>query len=413
MAKQFVDASGKGPSSGYRVSFRSRMYGYTEDEIQAVVDVLRSDRGLTQGEYQEKFEADFKAFTGAAHAAAISSGTGALWIAGRLCGLQPGDEVIIPAYTFCATAVALGATGARIVWADIDPASRTISPEDFERKITRRTKAVVPVHLLGMPCDMDAILEIAARRGIRVIEDCAQAPGARYKGRRVGSMGDFGCFSFNGAKNLTTLGEGGMLTVRDTTEFRRVEGIRHNGVHDFAPGRQRYWVPAMSNVDLDQEGVWPQKLCMNEAQCAIGSLLLKRLDSVNATLRAQLERMRALLAPSGYFTFQDAGAERESVAHACVVGVDTGKLGASREDLMDVLTSAYSIKLIVQYYPLYKYPLFQKMGLGDADCPNLEDYWPTSYSYPWWCGVPDETLTYMAASTLEAVAQLRAATAVV
>lgn len=178
--------------------------------------------------------------------------------------------MIIPAYTFCATAIPFGGTGAKIVWADTDAKTWEVDPGDIDRKITGRTKAIVVVHLLGMPADMSAIMAIAKRRGLRVVEECAQAPGASIDGKKVGTFGDFGCFSFHGAKNMTTLGEGGILCVKSDDDAKLVPGIRHNGVRAFPGDRDRYWVPAMSNVDIDQEGVWPNDFCIGEAQCAQG-----------------------------------------------------------------------------------------------------------------------------------------------
>jgi perosamine synthetase len=409
--KAFADASGRGASQDYRISYPARMYPYTAEEIACVAGVMRSGKTLTQGEWQARFESEFREFTGARHAFAVSSGTAALRLAASLCRLGPGDEAILPGYTFCATAIPLAATGARLVWADIDPRCRTISPEDVARKITPRTKAIVAVHLLGIPCNMDALAGIASSHGLKLIEDCAQAPGAKYKGRRVGSIGDFGCFSFNGAKNLTTLGEGGMLTVRADADAALVPGLRHNGVRAYPSGRQRYWEPAMSDVELDLDGVWPLKYCMTEAQCALGSMLLKRLDTINATLRAQWSTLREKLGDCPYLSFQATPPEREHAAHAFVAGFRGERLGASRNHLMDLLTEQYRIRVIVQYRPLYRYPLFEKMGFGSADCPNLDAYWPTSFSYPWWCGISGEDLEYMAESTRQAVAQLESAAA--
>jgi dTDP-4-amino-4,6-dideoxygalactose transaminase len=398
---QFVDASGRGQTSGFKVPYPARMYAYTEEEIAAVVNVLRGTRTLSQGEYQATFENDFAAFVGTSHAYAVSSGSAALKLTAQLCRLEPGDEVIIPAYTFCASAIPFGATGARIVWADIDPSTRTISAEDVANKITPRTKVILAVHLLGMPCDMDRIMELARPHGIKVVEDCAQAPGATYKGRRVGSIGDFACFSFNSAKNLTTLGEGGMLVVNNDQDAAAVTGLRHNGIRAYPAGRPRYWVPAMSNVDLDVEGQWPGKSCLTEAQCALGSALLTRLDTISQTLRAQFESLRDMLKPLGCIKFQDVPSGRGFVAHCCIAGLEGA--GVSRDEFMDVMTREYGIQLIVQYRPLYQFPLFQKMGFGQADCPQLENYWSNSFSYPWWCGVPEETLDYLAECTKKAL----------
>jgi perosamine synthetase len=408
---QYTDASGRGQSNAFRVSYPSRMSAYTDDEIAAVIDVLRSTKTLTQGERQLQFESDFRKYVGAEYAFAVSSGSAALRVAAHLCGLGPEDEVILPAYTFCATAIGIGGTGARLIWADIDPLTRTLSPEDVARKITPRTKVIVAVHLLGVPCDMDPILDIAKAHGLCVVEDCAQAPGAKYKGRRVGSMGDYGCFSFNGAKNMTTLGEGGMLTVRREEDAAKVPGFRHNGVRPFPSGRERYWVPAMSNVDEDLEGQWPMKYCLTEAQCALGSVLLKRLDLISETLRAQYRALQERLSPLDFLQFAVIPPERQHVGHAFVVNMRDASAQESRDEFMERMTREYGVQLIVQYYPLYKYPLFQKMGFGHAECPNLEKYWPASFSYPWWCGMPDETLDLLAESTRRSVAVLLTKTA--
>jgi len=402
-----TDASGRGVAEGWAVSYPSLMYRYNEDEIQAVVRVMRDGASMSQGEYLEQFEADFRRFTGASHAFAVSSGTSALQLAGTLCGVRPGDEIIIPAYTFCATAIPFGPTGAKIVWADIDPKTWVASPEDIARKITPRTRAIVAVHLLGMPVDMDPILELASRHGIAVIEDCAQAPGASYKGRRVGSIGDYGCFSFNGAKNLTTLGEGGMLTVKNEKKAALVAGLRHNGIRAFSGERAYYWVPAMSNVDTDIEGVWPTKLCLGEAQCALGSALLNRLDCVNEGLRRQREYLRGKLSACGEISFQYEPSGHHAIFHCCVACFEGGELGKTREDFMSLMTKKHGIRLIVQYYPLYRYPLFKKMGFGEADCPNLETFWSNSFSYPWCLDIGEEKLDYMADRTYQSIIELK------
>ena len=402
-----TDASGRGFAEGWAVSYPSMMYRYSEEEIQAVVEVMRQGTTMSQGEYLEKFESDFRQFTGAPHAFAVSSGTSALQLAATLCGVGPGDEVIIPAYTFCATAIPFGPTGAKIVWADIDPQAWVVSPEDIARKITPRTRAIVAVHLLGMPVDMDPILELASRQGIAVIEDCAQAPGARYKGRRVGSLGDYGCFSFNGAKNLTTLGEGGMLTVRSDQKAALVAGLRHNGIRGFSQDRPYYWVPAMSNVDVDIAGVWPTKLCLGEAQCALGSALLRRLEGVNEGLRRQREYLRLQLRDCPEISFQKELPGHHAIFHCCVAHWEGHELGKTREDFMSMMTKEHGIRLIVQYYPLYRYPLFKKMGLGEADCPNLEKFWGNSFSYPWCLDIGQEKLDYMADRTCQTISDWR------
>jgi perosamine synthetase len=401
------DASGRGSVSGYKVNFPARMRAYSETEIEAVIRVMRNAEVQTQGEYLRRFETEFKAYSGARHAFAVDNCTNALRLAGILCGLGSGDEIIIPAYTFCATAIPFGMTGASIVWADIQPDTWVIDPRDIEKKITPRTKVVVPVHLLGMPADMPAIMEIARKHNLRVIEDCAQAPGAAIHGQKVGTFGDFGCFSFHGAKNITTLGEGGVLTVRSDADAALVPGIRHNGVRPYPPERERYWVPAMSNVDLDMENVWPNNFSIGEAQCALGMELLKTLDESNDKLIAQASKLRVALADVPELTVVQIPQGYRNVFHQFVMHFEGSKFGKNRNDLLDFLSGEAGIRAIVQYYPLYRYPLFQKLGAGGHDCPTLEKWWDNSFSLPWWIGMPDDVMEYMVDSIKAGIASLK------
>ena len=402
------DASGRGAVDGYRISIPARQRPYTEEEISAVVHVMRDCPTQTQGPMMLQFQQDFAAYTGANHTFAVANATHALSLAATLCGVGPGDEVIIPAYTFCASAIPFGKAGAKIVWGDINPDTWTIDPEDIRRKITPKTKAIVCVHLLGMPCDMPAIMAIAREHGLRVVEDCAQALDARINGQHVGSFGDFGCFSFHGAKTMTTLGEGGMLTVKSDADARLTPGIRHNGCCGFDFPRDRYWLPAMSNVDVDIDGFWPNNFCIGEAQCALGSVQLKTLAGYSDTIIAQNDKLRALLADVPEISFNKIPAGYRHVRHQYVQHFDGSAFGKNRDDLMDLLTTKYGIRSIVQYYPLYRYPLFQKLGAGAFDCPVLESWWDNTFSVPMWIGMTDEELEIIAGSIKSAIADLKA-----
>jgi len=383
------------------------MRRYSEEEIEAVVHVMRNAEVQTQGEYLRRFEADFKAYTGANHAFAVDNCTNALRLTAILSRLGPGDEVIIPAYTFCATAIPFGMTGATIVWADMHPDNWVMDPADVEKKITPRTKAIVAVHLLGMPVDMPAIMRIAQVHGLRVVEDCAQAPGAAINGQKVGSFGDFGCFSFHGAKNFTTLGEGGMLTVRSDEDAALVPGLRHNGVHPFPPDRPRYWVPAMTNVGMDLPDVWPNNFCIGEAQCALGSAALKKLDATNDTLIAQAMRLRAALADVPELSLVHIPDGYRHIFHQFVMHFDGSNFGKNRDDLLDFLANEARVRAIVQYHPLYRYPLFRDLGAAEHDCPYLEGWWDNSFSFPWWAGMPEETLDYLVSSVKAGIASFK------
>lgn len=403
------DPSGRGWVDGYRIIFPQRQHAYTEEEIAAVVDVMRNAEGQTQGDYLEAFQDDFAAFIGGGHAFAVSNCTNALKLAGIFSRIGPGDEVIIPAYTYCATAIPFGDLGATIVWADIHPGTWTIDPADIVRKITPRTKAIVAVHLLGIPCDMKAIMAIAAEHGLKVIEDCAQSMDCTIDGQHVGTFGDFGCFSFHAAKTMTTLGEGGMFVVKDPEIARAVPGVRHNGLTAIPGPRERYWVPAMSNVDEFWTGQWPQNFCIGEPQCALGSVQLRSVRPNNEVLIEQDRKIRAALADVPEISFPEIIEGGRYVVHQYVLHFDGSAFGKNRNDLMDIVTSEYGVRCIVQYYPLYRFPLFTKLGAGEHDCPVLESWWDNSFSLPWWCGITDEEITIMTDAVRGAIEKLKAA----
>jgi len=193
--------------------------------LTALEEVCESGR-FAQGPATSDFEAKFAAYCGADHCVSLNSGTSALHLALRCLDVGPGDEVITPAMTFIATAWAISYVGARPVFVDIDPARRTMCPSKLEAAITPRTKAIIPVHLYGMPADMDSINAIADQYGIPVIEDAAQAHGARYRGKRVGQVGRVACFSFYPSKNLGAYGEGGALVTNDLAIARRACSLR-------------------------------------------------------------------------------------------------------------------------------------------------------------------------------------------
>src|SRR6476646_2525607 len=196
-------------------------YGALKEDILAAVTHVLDSGQYVLGAEVSAFEEEFASFCGVRYGIAVNSGTSALHLAMLAAGIGPGDEVITVSMTFVATVAAIGYTGARPVFVDIDPASYTMDPAKIEAAITERTKAIVPVHLYGQPADMDPIVEIARRHNLIVIEDAAQAHASEYKGRRVGSLGDLACFSFHPGKNLGAYGEGGAV-VTDNPEHARI-----------------------------------------------------------------------------------------------------------------------------------------------------------------------------------------------
>ena len=204
-------------------------YHSIKPEIDTAIARVLETSQFVLGEEVEAFEREFAAFSGAVHGIAVSSGTAALHLALLAASVGPGDEVVTVPFTFVATVAAIGYVGARAVFVDIDARSFTMDPARLEAAITPRTKAIVPVHLYGQPADMDPIREIAARHGLIIIEDAAQAHAARYKDRPVGSLGHLACFSFYPSKNLGAYGEGGMIVTSDATLADRLRLLRNWG----------------------------------------------------------------------------------------------------------------------------------------------------------------------------------------
>lgn len=198
-------------------------------DVEFVVEVLKS-RMLTSnvGNVTSKFEEEFAGFLGVSHAVAVSNGTAALLVALKACDIGPGDEVIVPSFTFIATATSVLHANAIPIFADVDPETYTISPESVEEKISKRTKAIIAVHLFGHPADIDSLKKIADKYGLILIEDSAQAIGAEYKGKKTGALGDVGVFSFYPTKNITS-GEGGMIVTGDSKIAEKARLIRNHG----------------------------------------------------------------------------------------------------------------------------------------------------------------------------------------
>jgi perosamine synthetase len=389
------------------VPWSGRGPNYTEDEIATVVAAMRDADPQTQGRYQAEFERQFGAYIGSPHAFAMSSCTAALELAALLCRLQPGDEVISPAHTFAATVIPFARTGASLRWADIDPGTRVVTAETIRPLIGPRTKVVIVVHLYGLVCDMDPILDLAREHQIVVVEDAAQALGAKYKGRQAGSIGDIGCFSFHTHKNITTLGEGGMLVLRSAKHAEAVPGLRHNGMRGYEGDRSRYWVPAMSNVDFDIDGLWPYNFCIGEVQCALGSKMLERLDAINAERKNRAERFIAAMAGFPELVFQKTPEGCGHSWHLLASRYDGERYNKTRDDLIGFLAFAAGVQAVVQYCPLYRYPMFKKAGFGEANCPETDRFFDNMVSFPFQQWMPENQFSTMVSLVRNGLDQMR------
>ena len=270
---------------------------FSEEEIEAVNAVLRSGKvNYWTGEEGRLFEAEFAAFTDSKHAIALANGTVALELALYALGIGPGDEVVVPSRTFIASASCVVMRGATPVMADVDRDSQNITADTARAALTPRTRAIIAVHLAGWPCDMDPILELARERGLRVIEDCAQAPGATYKGRPVGSMGDINAFSFCQDKIMTTGGDGGLVTTNDSELWARGWAFKDHGKSYDAVYNRTHptgfrWLHESFGTN------WR----LTEMQSALGRVLLRKMPEM-------VEKRRRLGRHPDRAFFADAGA---------------------------------------------------------------------------------------------------------
>ncbi|MDR2160549.1 MAG: DegT/DnrJ/EryC1/StrS family aminotransferase [Desulfovibrio sp.] len=389
------------------VPFSGRGVDYTEEEISVAVEAMRSANPLTQGRYQQAFEDKFRNFNGARHAFALSNGTCALELAAQLCLLKNGDEVVVPAHTFTSSAYPFLKKGAKLVWADIDPRTRVVTADTLRKVLTRRTRVIVVVHLYGYVADMPAIMTLARERGILVVEDACQAIGADLDGIRAGNFADFGIFSFHSHKNLTTLGEGGMLTLADDGLAALVPMLRHNGHCPFSFEREDYWIPAMGNVDLPEwqgERLWPSNFCLGEVECAVGALQLDRVDSINAQKRRRAIAFIDALRDYPELVFHREDSSRHNY-HLLAARMEGG--AERRDDFIRSMLKDYGVRCVVQYYPLYRYPLYQKSGLGRADCPATDHFYDHMVSFPFQHNLTDEEFRHMLAAATRVLEEQR------
>jgi perosamine synthetase len=388
-----------------KVNFSGRSHRYTKEEIDTVVDAMQNAEPLTQGRYMREFEARFGAYVGAPDCFAVCNATAALEMAAQLCQFKPGDEVIIPSHTFTSSAYPFLKKGATIVWADIDLKTRVVTADTIEARISGRTKAVVVVHLYGYTADMPEIMKLAEKYCLTVIEDAAHSLGSRVDARNSGTFGHFGVVSFHSHKNVTTLGEGGVLIVKDPKIAGIVPMLRHNGHCNFPFEREDYWIPAMGNVDLPElngEYLYPGNYCLGEVECALGTRLLERIDGINEDKRRRAIRFIDELRGYPELEFHRVDSDRHNY-HLLVALMKTG----NRDLFMRRMFRDKGIKCVVQYLPLNRYPFYRKVGLGEADCPNADLFFDNMVSFPFQHWMTDVDLQYVLDSTQEILEDLR------
>lgn len=327
-----------------------RQYNQIGKDIEKeVVEVLRSGSYIL-GKHNKELEVSLSEFVGVKHAVALNSGTDALHLALRALDIGPGDEVITVAFTFVATTEAIGIVGAKPVFVDIDPDTFNIDVEKIENAITPKTKAIIPVHLYGQPCDMNVIMDIAKKRDLFVIEDCCQAIGAKIGDKMVGSFGDVGCFSFFPTKNLGAMGDGGLLTTNSQLIKDRVIALRNHG------GSVRYY--------HDEIGVNSR---LDEVQAAILRVKFKYINEWNQKRRTNAYRYNELFANCA-----DIQIPKELDDTYCVYHQYTVKI-PNRDEVHKMLQEEGIGAMLYYPVPLHLQKVHDYLGVKEGSLPVTEE----------------------------------------
>ncbi len=323
-------------------------YASIKPEINAAIQGVLDSCAFTLGPEVAAFEQEFATYCGSKNCIAVNSGTSALHLALLAAKIGPGDEVITVPHTFVATVSAIHYAGAKTVFVDIDPRSFTMDPTKLEAAITPKTKAIIPVHLYGQPCDMDPIMEIAKRHNLVVIEDACQAHGAEYKGRRVGSIGDMGCFSFYPGKNLGAYGEGGAVTTDNAEYTRTIRMLRDWGA-------EKKYHHVLKGYNYRLEGL----------QGAVLRVKLRHLEAWTKGRQAAAARYDAGLKAAGVATPEVMPYARH-VYHIYAVRTP------NRQQWMDAL-NAQGIQTGIHYpTPVHLLPAFEDLGYKAGQFPHSE-----------------------------------------
>ncbi len=353
-------------------------YKKLKNELDSAVISVMESGAFIMGPEVSAFEKESADYAGVKYAVGVASGTDALLLALIASGIGKEDEVIVPAFTFIATSEIVVRAGATPVFADICPKSFCLDPEDIKRKITKKTRAIIPVHLYGHPADMDAIAKIAAENNLMIIEDCAQAQGALFNGRKVGTFGAAGCFSFFPSKNLGGYGDGGMILTNDSKIFETVKGLKNHGSFE------RYYHKLHGfNSRLDS------------IQAAILRVKLKRLNEWNDMRRKAAHKYSDALKDTIYTPpFEDPRAKH--VFHQYTL-----KVPAKRNELKEFLASKGIASMI--YYPVSNHlqEVYADFGGKKGDLPVSETVQDQVLSLPMYPELTDEQINYIISSLKE------------
>ena len=354
-----------------------------EEEVKAVAEVIRSG-WLTMGGKTFEFERQFAAYVGATHAISVSSCTAALHLALEAIGLTRDDEVLVPTMTFTASAEVVTYFGARPVFVDIDSLSLNMDPSDAERKITSRTKAIIPVHLAGVPCDMAEILDLAEKHHLHVIEDAAHAVPSSYRGKRIGIISELTAFSFYATKTLTT-GEGGMITTENEKYARRLQMMRLHGISRDA--WKRYSAEGSWFYEVLETGY---KYNLTDIQAALGLAQLAKCDDMRSARERIATRYTVAFQSHEALEVPNVATDRSTSWHLYVLRLRLERLRIDRNRFISELADR-GVSTSVHFIPLHLQPVYQRdYGYKAGDLPGAEREYHRSLSLPIYSGLRDE-----------------------
>ncbi len=371
----------------------------SSEEIDAASEVIRSG-WLTMGEKTFEFERNFSAYTGASSSIAVNSCTAALHLALKAAGIKAGDEVIIPAMTFIATWEIITYLGAVPVLCDVIKDGFLIDPSEIEKKVSFRTKAVIPVHYGGESCDMEAIMNIARKHNLVVIEDAAHALPTLYKGRMIGTIGDITCFSFYATKTLTT-GEGGMITTENVQWADRMRRLRLHGITKDA--WNRYSDKGSWEYDVSEAGY---KYNITDIASAIGVEQLKKCHEMNLARKSIALKYHNAFSKTDLLDLWHVRDENECAWHLYPVRLKLDKLKIDRNEFIVELKNR-DIGTSVHYIPMYRFSVFKDSGYTNKDFPACEDIFSREVSLPIWPGMSDNEIDYVIENVLEVLERNR------
>ena len=374
-----------------------------EEDISSVCDVLRSDY-LTTGPKVGEFEQEVARYVGVEHAVAVSNGTAALHCVMSAFGIGPGDEVIVPAMTFASTANCVLFQGGTPVFVDVEPDTLLIAPEQVEKKITQKTKAIIGVDYAGQPCDWDALREIADKKNLKLVADSCHALGSEYKGKMTGTIADATVFSFHPVKHITS-GEGGMVVTRDADMAKRMRVFRTHGITSDVTQRQKTgtWFYEMQFLGYNYR--------ISDILCALGISQIKKLPAwiqkrqeVALKYDAAFHEIHGLTPLSVRSDVQNGSRTGNNghVYHLYVIQFDV-TIGLDRNKIYKTMRSL-GIGVNVHYIPVHLHPYYKKrFGTKNGMCPVAENAYERILSLPMWPGLSDENQDYIIRSLITSI----------